>query len=171
MNKHSSTAVARAGRPLLGDKKRVRTTFTVHPERLRWLQRIAQKQGVSSSELLDELIGLGQAQWAGRGERTSLRVALPYNEISQLCQRHGIRKLSVFGSALREDFGPESDVDMLVEFDEGAAPGLFLLSELALLFSKMLGGRMVDLRTYSELSPPFREQVAKEAVAVYVAPK
>ena len=87
-------------------------------------------------------------------------------ELADFCRRHHVSRLSLFGSVLREDFGPQSDVDVLVEFEEGSTPGFFRLSrmqeELAALF-----GRRVDLRTPGDLSPYFRDQVMASASVQY----
>jgi predicted nucleotidyltransferase len=88
-------------------------------------------------------------------------------KLRSLCQRYGIRRLSVFGSALRDDFSAESDLDLLVEFQPGRTPGLAffrLETELAGLF-----GRRVDLNTKASLSPYFRDRVLYEARDLYVA--
>lgn len=96
-------------------------------------------------------------------------IPLPADEIAEFCRRHRIRKLAIFGSALREDFGPDSDVDVLVEFEAGAAVGLFRLAGLEFELSRILGGRKVDLNTANCLSPYFRDEVVTEAVVQYVA--
>ena len=81
--------------------------------------------------------------------------------------RHHIRRLALFGSVLRDDFGPHSDLDVLVEFEEGATPGLrFFAIEGEL--SELLGQK-VDLNTPGFLSPDFREQVLAEAEVFYDA--
>lgn len=87
--------------------------------------------------------------------------------LGQLCRRYGVRRLSVFGSRARGDAGPGSDVDVLVEFEEGRRVGLRFISlqdELTDLF-----GRPVDLCTSGFLSPHFRERVVLEAVPLYEA--
>ena len=89
------------------------------------------------------------------------------DEIAAFCRKHHIRKLSLFGSVLREDFGPESDVDVLVEFESGHTPGLRFFT-IQRELSKIIG-RRVDLNTASCLSPYFRNQILREAEACYVA--
>ncbi len=86
--------------------------------------------------------------------------------IAEFCRRHHIRKLALFGSVLRSDFGPESDIDVLVEFEPGHVPGLAFLSMEDEL-SKILG-RKVDLNTPGFLSPHFRDRVLSEAEIQYV---
>ena len=94
-------------------------------------------------------------------------VNIPEGKIADFCERHHIRKLALFGSILRDDFGPNSDIDVLVEFDPNHIPGLaFFGMEQEL--SEILG-RKVDLNTRRWLSPYFRERVEAEAVVQYVA--
>ena len=93
---------------------------------------------------------------------------LPKDKIAEFCRRNHIRKLSLFGSVLRDDFGPGSDVDVLVEFEPGHVPGLrFFAMETEL--SELLGQK-VDLNTPQFLSRYFRDQALAEAEALYVAP-
>ncbi len=81
--------------------------------------------------------------------------------ITELCERHYVRRLALFGSVLRDDFGPDSDVDVLVEFEPGKTPGLsFFGMEIEL--SEMLGG-WVDLNTAAFLGRYFRDEVLSEA--------
>ena len=87
-------------------------------------------------------------------------------EIAEFCRHHRIRKLAFFGSVLRNDFGPDSDVDVLVEFEPGHVPGLAFLSMEEEL-SRILG-RKVDLNTPGFLSPYFRDRVLSEAEVQYV---
>ena len=88
--------------------------------------------------------------------------------IDKFCRKHGIRRLSLFGSILRDDFGPDSDIDVLVEFEPGRVPGLLRMAGLEIELSGILG-RKADLRTAAELSRHFRQDVLKEAQAQYVA--
>ena len=89
------------------------------------------------------------------------------DKIGAFCKKHHIRKLSFFGSVLREDFGPQSDVDVIVEFEPGYVPGLaFFAMESEL--SEILG-RKVDLNTPQFLSPYFRDDIVAEAETEYAA--
>lgn len=97
-----------------------------------------------------------------------LAIEIPEEKIKQFCRRNGIRKLSIFGSVLRDDFNPESDVDILVEFDDEATPGFFRLMRLQDELTKILG-RGVDLRTPKDLSKYFRDDVLNNAVVQYVS--
>jgi len=94
------------------------------------------------------------------------RVDLPKAEIAEFCRRNHIRKLSLFGSFLHGDFGPESDIDFLVEFDPDHIPGLITLSGMEIELSEILG-RKVDLRTAQELSRHFRQEVIDSAEVQY----
>jgi uncharacterized protein len=88
--------------------------------------------------------------------------------IPDFCRRHQIRRLALFGSALRDDFGPESDVDLLVEFVPGTTVGYIRLAAMELELSEVLG-RRVDLNTPGGLHPRFREKVLGEAEVLYAA--
>ena len=89
--------------------------------------------------------------------------------LAAFCRRHHVRRLALFGSALRDDFGPQSDVDLLVEFDPGAAPGLFTIAGMEQELSGLFGGREIDLRTYHDLSRYFRDDVQATALSLYAA--
>jgi uncharacterized protein len=97
----------------------------------------------------------------------TLPINLPYEEIVEFCHRHPIAKLSLFGSVLRDDFGPESDVDMLVEFIPESRITYFDLAGMELELTEMVG-RKVDLRTPKELSRYFRQKVLDSAQTIYV---
>ncbi len=96
------------------------------------------------------------------------RLYISRDKLALFCRRNHIIKLSLFGSVLRDDFGPDSDIDVLVEFEPGHTPGFFKLAdmedELFILF-----GRKVDLRTPQDLSRYFRDRVVKEAEVQYSA--
>lgn len=92
---------------------------------------------------------------------------VPKNHVAEFCRQHHIRRLSLFGSVLRVDFGPESDIDVLVEFDPEHVPGLFGIARMERELSKLFGGRKVDLRTPEDLSRYFRETVLQEAELQY----
>lgn len=97
-------------------------------------------------------------------------INVPNDRIADFCRRHHIRKLSLFGSVLREDFGPDSDVDVLVEFEEGKSPGLIRLAGMELELSELLGGRKVDMNTPRCLSRYIRNRVEQEAEVQYAEP-
>lgn len=89
-------------------------------------------------------------------------------KIAEFCRRNGIRKLSLFGSILRDDFRPDSDIDVLVEFEPGSRVGLFRLTGMEIELSEVLGHK-VDLNTPGFLSPYFRDRVLAEARPQYAA--
>ena len=96
------------------------------------------------------------------------RVEIPRDRLADFCRRHHIRKLSLFGSVLREDFRPDSDIDVLVEFEPDVAVGLIRLAGMELELSALLG-RKVDMRTPAELSRYFRQEVVDTAEVQYAA--
>ncbi len=95
------------------------------------------------------------------------QVSISRDALAEFCREHGIRRLSVFGSVLREDFGPESDVDVLVEFEPARTPGLLGVARMELELSKLFAGRKVDLRTPEDLSRYFRQEVLDAAEVRY----
>ncbi len=94
-------------------------------------------------------------------------IQLPPDKIADFCKRNRIRKLSLFGSALRDDFRPDSDIDLLVEFQPDATPSLLDLARMERELSAILAGRKVDLRTPEELSRYFRDDVLSSASVQY----
>jgi len=88
--------------------------------------------------------------------------------IAAFCRAHGIRRLSLFGSILRDDFGPDSDIDVLVEFAPGQTPSLLGMARLEAELTAVLG-RKVDLRTPAELHPRFRERIVRDSEVHYAA--
>ncbi len=97
------------------------------------------------------------------------RLPISKSELEHFCHDHGILRLSLFGSALRGIAGPDSDVDLLVEFEPGRVPGLLALAEMEAELSEALGGRRVDLRTPNDLSELFRDAVMETAEVQYAA--
>jgi uncharacterized protein len=90
------------------------------------------------------------------------------NALSSFAARHAIRRLALFGSVLRDDFGPNSDIDVLVEFEPGRSPGLLEIASMELELGELLG-REVELRTYYDLSRYFRDEVRATARELYAA--
>lgn len=97
-----------------------------------------------------------------------VKVTIPKQRLEEFCRRRHIRRLAFFGSVLRDDFGPESDVDVLVEFEEGHTPG-FAFIAIQDELSSLLGGRQVDLVTPKFLNHRIKEQVLREAQVAYAA--
>ena len=96
------------------------------------------------------------------------RVHLNDKQLVPFCREHHIRKLSFFGSVLRNDFRPESDVDVLVGFEDGHVPGLIGLAGMELDLTRLVG-RKVDLNTPRFFSGPLRDRVLSESEVLYAA--
>jgi len=96
----------------------------------------------------------------------SARIPVDREKIATFCRRHHIRRLALFGSVLRDDFRPDSDVDVLVEFEPGHTVGLIRFAGIELELSELLG-RKVDLRTPADLSRYFRQEVLESAEVQY----
>jgi hypothetical protein len=97
----------------------------------------------------------------------SARIDIPKDKIAEFCRHNRIHRLALFGSVLRDDFGPESDVDVLVEFEPGHTPGLAFFGMEEDL-SQLLG-RKVDLNTPAFISPYFRQEVLDHLEVLYDA--
>jgi uncharacterized protein len=98
----------------------------------------------------------------------SLGIEVDQESLARFCRSRGIRRLSFFGSVLRDDFGPQSDIDVLVEFAPDAKVGLFEFVDLQQELGELLG-REVDLHTPASLSHLFRERVLSSAEVSYAA--
>lgn len=96
------------------------------------------------------------------------RIDIPRDAIAEFCRRNRVRRMALFGSVIRDDFRPESDVDVLIEFEPGYAAG-FIFFQMRRELTAMLG-REVDMHTAASLSPYFRQEVLDEAEEIYVAP-
>jgi predicted nucleotidyltransferase len=106
--------------------------------------------------------------WENARVRVTNEIELDDHELADLCLGHGIRRLALFGSALTGELGPDSDIDLLVEFEPGRVPGLLGIAALELELEALLG-RRVDVRTAADLSRHFRQAVADEARPLYAA--
>ena len=95
-------------------------------------------------------------------------IQLDRNTLSKFCRQKGILRLSLFGSILREDFGPKSDVDVLVEFDSRHISTLLDMVQMEMELTRIVG-RKVDFRTPEDLSRQIREQVIRAAEVQYAA--
>jgi predicted nucleotidyltransferase len=98
----------------------------------------------------------------------AIQLAVPKDALAQFCQQHGIMRLSLFGSVLRDDFSAGSDVDVLADFEPGTRVTFFTLSRVEEGLSSLLG-RRVDLHLPRSLSPYLRARVLAQAREVYVA--
>jgi uncharacterized protein len=95
-----------------------------------------------------------------------ISIELPKEKIAEFCKQNHIRKLSLFGSALGDEFRPDSDIDLLVEFYPEHIPGLIRLSGMEIELTEIVG-RKVDLRTEEDLNNYFRDEVVKSAEVQY----
>lgn len=95
-------------------------------------------------------------------------IQLDDDVLVRFCREHGIRRLALFGSALRGNLRPDSDIDLLVEFEAGRTPGLLGIASIELELSAVVG-RSVDLRTPADLSRHFRDDVSRLARPLYDA--
>jgi uncharacterized protein len=98
----------------------------------------------------------------------SPQISIDLDAVSAFCRRHRIKRLALFGSVLRDDFSPDSDVDVLVEFQPGHVPGLDFAS-MEREFSRLLQGRRVDMVTPKFLNARIRDQILASAEPLYVA--
>jgi uncharacterized protein len=89
--------------------------------------------------------------------------------LEAICRRYRIRRLSLFGSTLKGSSRPDSDVDLLVEFEPDAKPGLLTMAQIEIELSELLGGRRIDLRTAGDLSHYFRDDVVRMAETQFAA--
>jgi predicted nucleotidyltransferase len=99
----------------------------------------------------------------------SLKIALDETALADFCQRHHIRRLAFFGSVLRDDFGPASDVDVLVDFDPAHIPGFFGLGQMQDELSHLLSERRVDLVTAKFLNHRMQKKVLETAQVAYAS--
>ncbi len=97
-----------------------------------------------------------------KNNKTIKKLAIDKDKITQFCQKNHICQFSFFGSILRDDFGDNSDVDVLVEFHNQASVGLFELYDMEQELSNLFGGRKVDINTKNSLSKYFHSKVIKE---------
>jgi predicted nucleotidyltransferase len=96
----------------------------------------------------------------------SLEQRMPKDRLIAFCRTNHIRRLSLFGSAARDQLGPDSDIDLLVEFEPDHTPGLFSIVRMEMQLTELLG-RKVDLRTPEDLSQYFRDEVMRDAQVQY----
>jgi predicted nucleotidyltransferase len=94
-------------------------------------------------------------------------INIDHGAVAELCRRYRVRSLSLFGSVLGAEFGPESDVDVLVEFEPGQTTGFFRLHEMEQALKVLLGGRKVDLVTRKFLNRRIRQRVLDQAQVIY----
>jgi len=98
----------------------------------------------------------------------SVKIPIDREKIAEFCRANGILKLSLFGSVLRDDFNPDSDVDVLVEFEPERVPGFIRLYQIEQELSALVGGRKLDMVTPKFLNRRIRDRVLAEAQVQYV---
>lgn len=101
------------------------------------------------------------------GEKMNAQLSIAKDKLASFCQERGIQWLAIFGSALRSDFRPDSDVDVLVRFNPEHTPGLLGMARIEREMSELFGKRKIDLRTPEDLSRYFRRKVLDEAEVQY----
>ena len=97
---------------------------------------------------------------------STVKNTIPRQQIAEFCRRHHIRRLSLFGSVLREDFGPQSDVDVLVEWEPGHSPGWDIVT-MADEFGELFGGRKVEMIDPTFIKPRLRDRILSTAEVQY----
>jgi predicted nucleotidyltransferase len=97
----------------------------------------------------------------------SQKIQVDKEQLADFCRRNNIARFSFFGSVLRDDFAADSDIDVLVEFEDGHVPGFLGVAQLERELSQLLDGRKVDLRTSQDLSRYFRREVLATAQVQY----
>lgn len=112
--------------------------------------------------LVSSLVGRADVTICAIIRAMASRIHMPEEALAAFCRKHRVRKLALFGSVLRDDFRPDSDVDVLVEFEPGARAGFLKLAAMELELGSMIG-RKIDLRTPGELSRYFRDEVLASA--------
>jgi len=100
-------------------------------------------------------------------ERLPQKIKVDKGRLGEFCRQRHITKLSFFGSVLRDDFTPDSDVDVLVDFEEGHITGFLRVAQIERELSMLLDNRRVDLRTFQDLSRYFRKEVLAAAEVQY----
>jgi predicted nucleotidyltransferase len=125
----------------------------------------ANKQSPVFNELKGLLTFVADGGALNTASPAPVRIKIPQEKLAEFCRRRYIKKLSLFGSVLRDDFGPDSDVDVLVEFETGHTPG-FAIIDMENELSGMVG-RKVDMRTPNDLSRYFRDRVVRESRVEY----
>ena len=126
------------------------------------------ERAVLLSKPIEDLEAVSARVAGSMMEHLSPHVSIDRDAVSAFCQRHHIARLAMFGSVLRDDFGPDSDVDVLVEFEAGYVPGFNFVS-IEREFSGLLHGRRVDMVTPKFLNPRIRDQILSSAESLYVA--
>ena len=121
-------------------------------------------RSTSTSNVIDQVvINIPKGEPVARNRN----ITVPKARVAEFCQRNRICALYLFGSVLRDDFRPESDIDILVEFEQGHVPGFFSVFDMEHELSRIFGGRKIDIRTAKDISRYFREEIFSTAELHY----
>ena len=148
---------SKPGRPALGSAKRVRLSMTLKPDVVARIEKRAIRDGVSASRLVEQLIEAGLYRGALKANLWQARLGVESEQVAALCRAVGVGRLGLFGSALTESFGAQSDVDLLVEFKKGAVQTLLDRGRIQMEFEKLFG-RSVDLAELRLIDNPIRRR-------------
>lgn len=162
------------GRPLRGENRRIRTSFTLEPKHLQWLAAESQRTNLSKCELLDWILSDAESRVTKlRGRDVTIRkntshpIKISYFQLETVCKSYYVKKMSIYGSVLRSDFSSKSDIDILVEFEDNKNPDYFKMAQLEKELERLLKWKKVDLKTPEDLSCYFRDEVVKEAMLIF----
>ena len=97
-----------------------------------------------------------------------IKISFDAQQLQEFCQQRNVKRLALFGSVLRDDFSPASDIDVLVEFEDGQTPSLLWWPEMIETLSTIFGGRRIDLVTPRSLNPQIKSAILSETVNQYV---
>lgn len=159
--------LSKPGRPRLGHAKRVRLSMTLKPALVDRLERRAAVDGVSASRLAETLLELGLGAAARAPQAWEARLGVESERVIALARALGLKRLALFGSALTDRFGPDSDVDLLVEFKPGAVRSLLDRGRIQMALERFFG-RRVDLTELRLVGNPHRRrEIAARQLEVY----
>ncbi len=161
------TKTPRPGRPALGAAKRARLSLSLRPDLLARIEEHAQKGDLPLSRAAEDLLEAALKAQDFQASLWEARLGRSAAEVASLCKALGIKKLSLFGSALRDDFRPDSDVDLLVEFEPGKVKSILDLGGVQMDLQDFFG-RPVDLTQKHLLDNPIRrKEILRTAIQVY----
>lgn len=157
------------GRPALGVAKRVRLSMTLKPLLVGQLTKRAAKAGMSASRMAESLIESGLSLAAAPSDFWEARLGVEGERVRALCRALGLKRVALFGSALTDRFGSQSDVDLLIEFKPGTVRTLLDKGRIQMEFERLFG-RRVDLAELRLIdSPQRRREIEAGQVEVYAA--
>ena len=156
------------GRPALGTAKRQRLSMTLKPQLVAQLNERAAQGGVSASRLVETLLEAGLRDRARPQDLWEARLGVDAEQVAALCRSLGLKRLALFGSALTDAFGPDSDVDLLAEFKPGVVRTLLDRGRIQMEFEKLFG-RKVDLAELRLIGHPIRRRGIQDQQRVIYA--